>query len=122
MHEDDTRVDITVPFLMSVSSYAFAESNQFTNLAATFCKHEGEKYCAYEECVQGVERGSFTPVVFSSFGGMGKAAKVMHRRLANLLSDKCRELSLLLDYGLGLMFSQFLPATFLIDVPSRFPP
>ena len=35
-----------------------------------------------------VERGSFTPLVFSSLGGMGKAATVMYRRLANLLSDK----------------------------------
>ena len=35
-----------------------------------------------------VERGSFTPLVFSSLGGMGKAATVMYCRLANLLSDK----------------------------------
>ena len=34
-----------------------------------------------------VERGSFTPLVFS-LGGMGKAATVMYRRLANLLSVK----------------------------------
>jgi len=35
-----------------------------------------------------VERGSFTPVVFSSLGGMGKAATVTYRHLASLLSDK----------------------------------
>ena len=35
-----------------------------------------------------VERGSFTPLVFSSLGGMGKAATVIYRRPANLLSDK----------------------------------
>ena len=35
-----------------------------------------------------VERGSFIPLVFSSLGGMGKAATVMYCRLANLLSDK----------------------------------
>ena len=34
------------------------------------------------------ERGSSIPLVFSSLGGMGKAATVMYRRLANLLSDK----------------------------------
>ena len=67
---------------------AFAESNQSTNLAATFRKHEGEKRRAYEERVWEAERGSFTPLVFSSLGGMGKAATVMYRRLANLLSDK----------------------------------
>ena len=67
---------------------AFAESNQSTSLAATFRKHEGEKRHAYEERVREVERGSFTPLVFSSLGGMGKAATVMYRRLANLLSVK----------------------------------
>ena len=57
-------------------------------MAATFRKHEGEKRRAYEERVREVERGSFTPLVFSSLGGMGKAATVMYRRLANLLSVK----------------------------------
>ena len=65
-----------------------------------------------------VERGSFTPLVFS-LGRMGKAATVMYRRLANLLRQM--ELSLLFDYGLAPMFSKFLPATFPIDVPSKFP-
>ena len=41
-----------------------------------------------------MERGSFTPIVFSSSGGMGKAATVMYRHLANLLSDTEMELSL----------------------------
>ena len=44
--------------------------------------------CAYEERVREVERGSFTPLVFSSSGGMGKAATVMYCRLANLLSER----------------------------------
>ena len=35
-----------------------------------------------------MERGSFIPLVFSSSGGMGKAATVTYRRLASLLSNK----------------------------------
>ena len=35
-----------------------------------------------------VERGIFTPLVFSSLGGKGKATTVMYHRLTNLLSDK----------------------------------
>ena len=66
---------IAVPFLMSVF-HPFAESNQSISLDSTFCKHEGEKYRAYEECVQEVERDSFTPLVFSS-GGTGMAATVI---------------------------------------------
>ena len=98
LHEDDARVDIRAAGFWGCRHHrsffdvrvfnAFAESNQSTNLAATFRKHEGEKCCAYEEHVREVERGSFTPLVFSSLGGMGKAATVMYCRLANLLSDK----------------------------------
>ena len=98
MHEDDARVDIRAAGFWGCHHHrsffdvrvfnAFAESNQSTSLAATFPKHEGEKHRAYEERVREVERGSFTPLVFSSLGGMGKAATVMYRRLANLLSDK----------------------------------
>ena len=69
-----------------------AESNQSTSLAAIFCKHEGEKLHAYEEHVQEVERGSFTPLAFSSSEGMGKAAMLVHCRLTNLLSDKWNSL------------------------------
>ena len=63
-------------------------TNQSSSLAATFHKHEGVKRRAYEERVREVEKGSFTPLVFSSSGGMGKAATVMYCRLANLLSDR----------------------------------
>lgn len=98
MHEDDARVDIRAAgcwgcchnhSIFDVCVFTdFAESNQSTSLATTFCKYEGEKCCAYEECVQEVERGSFTPLVFSSSGGMGKAATVIYHCLANFLSDK----------------------------------
>ena len=56
-----------------------------------------------------VERGSFTPLVFSSSRGMGKAAIVTYHHLANLLSDKIK-FPVFLDYGLTLMFSWFLLA------------
>ena len=67
---------------------AFAESNLSSSPAATFQRHEGEKRRAYKKHVQEVERGSFTPLVFSSSVGMGKAATVTYRRLTSLLSDK----------------------------------
>ena len=98
MHADDARVDIRAAGFWGCRHHrsffdvrvfnVFAESNQSTSLAATFRKHEGEKRRAYEERVREVERGSFTPLVFSSSGGMGKAAMVVYRRLANLLSNK----------------------------------
>ena len=88
VHEDDTRVDIRAAGFWGCRHHshcsffdvqvfnAFAESNQSTSLAATFRSY------AYEERVREVERGSFTPLVFS-LGGMGKAATMMYRCLAN---------------------------------------
>ena len=110
MHEDDARVDIRAAGFWGCRHHrsffdvrvfnAFAESNQLqsTSLAATFRKNEGEKRRAYEERVREVERGSFTPLVFSSLGGMGKAAT-----LSDVSSSrqpfKCQmEFSLLSDY------------------------
>ena len=35
-----------------------------------------------------IEHGSFTPLVFTTSGGMGKCASVTYKRLASLLSTK----------------------------------
>ena len=43
---------------------------------------------AYEERIREVEHGSFTPLVFSSSSGMGKAATTTYKHLAQLLSEK----------------------------------
>ena len=97
VHEDDARVDnraagfwdcaTIVPFLMLVFN-TLAESNLSSCPAATFRRHKGEKHRAYEEHIQEVERGSFTPLVFSSSGGMGKADTITYQCLAYLLSNK----------------------------------
>jgi len=47
-----------------------------------------EKRRAYEERVREVEHGSFTPLVFSRSGGMGRAANTTYKHLAHLLSKK----------------------------------
>ena len=75
-------------FLMLAFLNSFAASNQSTTLTATFCRHEAEKHPAFEECICKVEHGSFTPLVFSSSGGMGKAATTTYKYLAHLLSEK----------------------------------
>ena len=38
-----------------------------------------------------VEKGSFTPVVFSTVGGMGPEAERFHKRLAVLIAEKRNE-------------------------------
>ena len=51
-------------------------------------RHELEKRHAYKERVREVEHGSFTPLVFSTSGGMGRAANTTYKHLAHLLSKK----------------------------------
>ena len=53
-----------------------------------FEKHEKEKKRDYNERVIQVEKGSFTPIVMSTFGGMGVEAKKFHKRIATLISEK----------------------------------
>ena len=95
-HEDDARVDIRAAGFWGCCHHrffdvrvfnTFAESNQSPCLAATFRRHEGDKRQAYEECIWEVEQGNFTPLVFSSSGGMGKAASVTYKCLASLLRN-----------------------------------
>jgi len=66
----------------------FAPSNQLPQLSATYRRHEREKRRHYEQRVLEVERSSFTPLVFSTSGGLGLAASTFYRRLASLLSEK----------------------------------
>ena len=65
-------------------------STSYQNLEMTTCyrHHEGEKRHAYEHRVREEEQGSFTPLVFSTSGGMGRAATVTYKRLATLIAAK----------------------------------
>ena len=49
---------------------------------------EREKKNEYNERIIQVEKGSFTPIVMSTSGGMGVEAKKYHKRIATLIADK----------------------------------
>ena len=68
-----------------------APSYRGLQLETSYRCHENEKRQAYEQRVCEIENGSFTPLVFSTSGGMGKAAKITYKRLASLLSIKCEQ-------------------------------
>ena len=55
---------------------------------SAYHRHEREKGRQYEQHVREVEHGHFTPLVFTTTGGMADAADHVYRRLANLLSEK----------------------------------
>ena len=56
-------------------------------LPSAYRLHERQKQRSYDQRVREVEHGSFTPLVFSTSGGMGKCASVTYKRLA---SPECR--------------------------------
>ena len=59
-----------------------AQSHFNQNLQAAHLRQENEKRRQYEERVLHVEHASFTPLVFTIAGGMGKAAQKCFSRLA----------------------------------------
>ena len=50
--------------------------------------HEQEKKRQYATRVLEIEKGTFTPLVFTTTGGMGEECLRYHRRLAELLAIK----------------------------------
>ena len=46
----------------------------------------------YEERIREIEHGSFSPLVFTTAGGMGATATVVYKRLASLIAEKHDEL------------------------------
>ena len=59
--------------------------NGFSKCSVYRC-HELQKKREYGERVREVEQASFTPLVFSTTGGMGGEALTFYRRLADMLS------------------------------------
>ena len=66
----------------------YAPCYRNSTLPQCYRRNELEKKRAYEERVQEIEHGSFSPLVFSAAGGMGTIATVVYKRLASLLADK----------------------------------
>ncbi|MDD9818414.1 MAG: hypothetical protein OXU61_09830, partial [Gammaproteobacteria bacterium] len=65
----------------------YAPSNNQTP-SVCYRKHEQEKNRAYEQRICEVEHSSFTPLVFSATGGMGREATCFYKRLASMLAQK----------------------------------
>ena len=51
-------------------------------------QNEKEKKVKYAARITEVEHGSFTPLVFSCFGGMGRECAYFYKRLAEKLAEK----------------------------------
>ena len=96
--EDEARLDVSAHgFWGSRHQKAFfdvrifnptAPSYRNTAVSSLYRRFERDKQRMYEQRIRDVEMGSFTPLVFSTFGGMGSAATVAYKRLASMLSTQ----------------------------------
>ena len=65
----------------------FASSYHNTSLSQCYRCNEQEQRRAYEERITEIEHGSFSPLVFTTSGGMGTTATVVYKRLTSLIAD-----------------------------------
>ena len=62
-----------------------------TDIGRLYRSHEQEKMRKYNSRIITVERGSFTPLIYTTFGGWGPQATRYHKRLAEKLAFKRNE-------------------------------
>jgi len=95
--DPNARLDICARGFWSTGQDAFfdvrvfhpnASSNRSTTIAAAYRKHEATKKREYAQRVREVEHGVFTPLVFSTTGGMGREATTFYKRLADKIAYK----------------------------------
>ena len=97
---DGARLDISARGVWSTFERTFfdirithpnAPSNQQKTLAQLYKHHENEKKSLYNERVIQIEKGSFTPLVFATSGGMGPECNKFNKRVGKLLAEKRKE-------------------------------
>lgn len=94
---NEARVDVSARGFWTRGQKAFMDIRIFDPMAAchhelsleaAHRKNEQEKIRAYGERIQHVDQGSFTPLVFTTSGGMGSKAQCFYSRLADLMAEK----------------------------------
>ena len=71
--------------------YPMAPCHRNLTLEAAHIKNEQDKRRAYEERIINVDQGSFTPLIFTTSGGMGPRAQIFYARLAELMAARKRQ-------------------------------
>ena len=94
---DEARMDVVATGFWGVWQRAYFDVRVFNphapsyasrNLAALAESHEKEKKDKYGLRVREIEKGTFTPLVFTTAGGCGKECNLALKRLGNLIAEK----------------------------------
>ena len=95
--DDEARLDISARGFWARGSKAFFDVRVFNPLAKSYSKQpittvyrniEKSKKSKYNERIIRTENGSFTPLIFSCFGGIGIEGKRFYKRLFDTIADK----------------------------------
>ena len=80
-HQQKAYFDVKVfnPLAPTYSSISLPQCYRWAEL---------EKRRMYEDRIQEVDYGSFTPLIFSCSGGMGPLETIVYKHLASLISEK----------------------------------
>ena len=94
---DNARLDVSARGIWSPLARAFidvrvfhphAPSNSNKSITQMYLSHERQKKNLYNSRITEIERGTFSPIVFSTTGGMGKEAESFYKCIAMKLSIK----------------------------------
>ena len=95
--EPNARLDIRARGFWNTGQDAFfdvrvfhpnASSNSSMSISAAYRKHESSKKREYAQRVRDIEHGVFTPLIFTTTGGMGREATTFYKRLADTIARK----------------------------------
>jgi len=94
---DEARCDVSARGFWTAGQVAFFDMRVFNPTATRYVNqspakcymlNEKEKKRSYNERVMQVEHGSFTPIVLSATGGIGREGKKFYTRLSEMISEK----------------------------------
>ena len=68
-----------------------APSNRAKSLKQLYARNEQEKMVKYAQRVINTEKGTFCPLVYSTFGGTAPQCTSHHKRVAQLMAHKRKE-------------------------------
>ena len=95
--EEGAKCDVAARDLWGKGKKAFSDIKVFNPLAKSYTQQqiksiysnaESAKRRKYNHRILHIEHGSFTPIIFSCFGGMGEEAKRYYTKICELLAEK----------------------------------
>ena len=97
MTGDEARLDIRARGFWRSGQSAFfdirvtntnADSARALSSSQIYRRHKQEKKRKYNDRVMNIEQGTFTPLVYSTSGGLGNECQTFYRHLANKIATK----------------------------------